>query len=194
MSNGCVAYQYVQAMDEPSYTGLLGHFTAMRETAKAALVDIRTNGGGNLTREMMTYLTGEAYSLTGRDNGPKAYDPNNRWVAKSALVVDSYVYSDATIFPQAYRDANVGIIVGDTVLNTGTYVSGFESAVLPGFTYNMPTLPVRQLDGTYYENRIIEPDIAVPFDPNEAGIGVDPQLEAAVQALMVDIGEDTVCD
>ena len=193
LSNNCVAYQYVPAMDNDSYLGVVGRLSAARSSSKAALIDIRSNGGGNLTRELMTLLSGQSYSVVGRENGPKEYDPNNRWVAPSAVLVDSYVYSDATIFPQAYRDANLGLIVGDTVLNTGTYVSHYPSRILPGFAYAMPTLPVRRMDGSYYENNIIEPDLSVPFDPNFAGIGVDPQLEAAVAALMEQIGAEADC-
>jgi tricorn protease len=193
LSNGCVVYQYVPAMDNPSYLGVMGRLAAGRGLARAALIDVRSNGGGNLTRELVTLLGGEAYALTGREDGPKAYDPNNRWTDSSAILVDSFVYSDATMYPQAYRDAGVGLIVGDTVLNTGTYVSTYFSRILPGYSHALPTLPIRRLDGTYYENSIIEPDIAVPFDPNGAGIGVDPQLEAAVAALMDGIGPDADC-
>jgi tricorn protease len=193
LSNGCVVYQYVPAMDNVSYLGVLGRLSSSRGAAKAALIDVRSNGGGNLTRELVNLLSGEAYSIVGRDDGPKEFDPNNRWVERSAILVDSFVYSDATIFPQAYRDAGAGLIVGDTVLNTGTYVSTYASRILPGYSHAMPTLPVRQLDGRYYENSVIEPDIAVPFDPNRAGIGVDPQLEAAIAALMDGIGLDADC-
>jgi tricorn protease len=79
------------------------------------------------------------------------------------------------------------------VLNTGTYVASINSKLVPGFNYNIPVLPSRRLDGSYYENHVIEPDIAVPFDPNAVGIGVDPQLEAAVEALMAQIGKDSDC-
>ncbi|MBJ6988598.1 S41 family peptidase [Devosia sp. MC521] len=193
LSNSCVVYQYVPDMDEPSYRRLVGRLTGMRDVAKAALIDVRSNGGGNLTRELMTLLSGEAYSVTGRDDGPKVQDPNNRWIGPSAILVDSYGYSDGTMFPQAYHDTKLGLIVGDAVLNTGTYVSSYKSKIVRGFEYAMPTLPIRNLDGHLYENSIIQPDIHVPFDPNSVGFNTDPQLEAAVAALMEQIGADSDC-
>jgi tricorn protease len=192
LSNGCVAYQYVAHMMPDDYLGVLGTFSGTTK-AKAALVDIRSNGGGNLTRELITLLTGEPYGIVGREDGPWTVDPDNRWTGPSAVLVDSYSYSDASIFPQAYQDAGIGPLVGDEILNTGTYRNQFTSRILPGYNYYIPVLPVRRLDGTYYENRTIEPDIHVPFDPNNAGIGVDPQLEAAVAALMEQIGTDSDC-
>jgi tricorn protease len=193
LSNSCIAYQYIPAMDNDAYIDVLATLSAQRDTAKAALIDVRSNGGGNLTRELITMLTGEAYSITGRDDGAKVIEPNNRWNWPSAIVVDSFSYSDGSVFPQAYQDMDIGKIVGDTVLNTGTAVNYVRSAIIPGLTYGIPVLPLRRMDGTYYENNIIEPDIHVPFDPNNAGIGVDPQLEAAVAALMEQIGTDSDC-
>jgi tricorn protease len=193
LSNACVAYQYVPAMSNGPYLDVLGQLYGARDIAKAALIDVRSNGGGNLTRELITLLSGSPYALVGRDGAPIATEPNNRWVWPSAVLVDSFGYSDAAIFPQAYQDSGIGPLVGDTVLNTGTYVASINSKLVPGFNYNIPVLPSRRLDGSYYENHVIEPDIAVPFDPNAVGIGVDPQLEAAVEALMAQIGKDSDC-
>lgn len=193
LSRACIAYQYVPGMDNPAYLDLLGNLTAQRGIAKAALLDVRSNGGGNLTRELITLLTGHAYSTLGIAGGPSDIEPNNRWVWPSAVVVDSFGYSDGAVFPQAYQDNAIGPLVGDTVLNTGTAVNYVESAVVPGLTYGIPVLPNQRLDGRYYENNVINPDIHVPFDPNTVGLNSDPQLEAAIAALMTEIGEDADC-
>ena len=193
LSRSCVAYQYVPSMDNESYLDLLATLSSTRGVAKAALVDVRSNGGGNLTRELITLLTGTAYATMGRDDGAKLVEPINRWVWPSAVLVDSFGYSDGSVFPQAYQDNAIGKLVGDTVLNTGTAVNYVESKIVPGLTYGIPVLPSRRLDGTYYENYVIEPEIRVPFNPNHVGINTDPQLEAAVASLMAEIGADADC-
>ena len=193
LSNSCIAYQYVPGMDNGPYLDLLSTLSATRGVAKAALVDVRSNGGGNLTRELITLLTGKAYATMGRDDGAKLIEPNNRWVWPSAVLVDTFGYSDGSVFPQAYQDNAIGKLVGDTVLNTGTAVNYVESKIVPGLTYGIPVLPSRRLDGTYYENFVIEPEISVPFDPNHIGINTDPQLEAGVASLMAEIGADADC-
>lgn len=193
LSNSCVAYQYVPEMDNASYLDLLATLSATRGVAKAALVDVRSNGGGNLTRELVTLLTGTAYATMGRDDGAKLVEPNNRWVWPSAVLVDSFGYSDGSVFPQAYQDNAIGKLVGDTVLNTGTAVNYVDSKIVPGLNYGIPVLPFRRMDGSYYENYVIEPEISVPFDPNHVGINTDPQLEAAVASLMAEIGADVDC-
>jgi tricorn protease len=193
LSNSCIAYQYVPAMEEDAYLDLLGNISANRGIAKAALIDVRSNGGGNLTRELITLLTGKVYSSVGRDDGPQDVEPNNRWVWPSAVLVDSFGYSDGSVFPQAYQDNEIGPLIGDIVLNTGTAVDYVRSAVVPGLVYGLPVLPNRRVDGQYYENHIIEPDIHVPFNPNTVGINTDPQLEAGVAALMAEIGAESDC-
>lgn len=193
LSNSCIAYQYIPGMNNDAYLDLLGNLSGQRGIARAALLDVRSNGGGNLTRELITLLTGEAYSTLGRDDGPVEIEPNNRWVWPSAVVVDSFGYSDGSVFPQAYQDNRIGPLVGDIVLNTGTAVDYVDSAVVPGLNYGIPVLPNRRIDGTLYENNIIEPEIHVPFNPNTVGLNTDPQLEAAIAALMAQIGEDADC-
>ncbi|MBF0680456.1 MAG: PD40 domain-containing protein [Devosia sp.] len=193
LTNSCVAYEYLSDMYERNYLGLLGTLSAQRGVARATLIDVRSNGGGNLTRELITLLTGEVYSSVGRDDGPTDVEPNNRWVWPSAVLVDSFGYSDGSVFPQAYQDNAIGPLVGDIVLNTGTAVDYVESAVVPGLVYGLPVLPNRRMDGSYYENHVIEPDLYVPFDPNTVGINTDPQLEAALELLMEQIGADSDC-
>ncbi|MAN46367.1 MAG: hypothetical protein CMF04_09245 [Hyphomonas sp.] len=193
LSRNCLVYVHLPEMNNDVYLDVIGRLTAARHTAKGALIDVRSNGGGNLTRELITLLTGEAYGQMGLEGRPMTQEPNNRWLLPSAVVVDSYGYSDGSVFPQAYHDLKIGPIVGDVVLNTGTAVNYINSKLVPGLQYGIPELPYRRLDGSYYENNVVLPDIAVPFDPNQAGLNVDPQLDAAIEALMSEVGRESDC-
>lgn len=89
--------------------------------------------------------------------------PDNVWLWPSAVLVDSFSYSDGSIFPQAYQDQKIGKLIGDVLLNTGTSVIAVNSKVLPGLQYNFPVMPYRHVDGRKYENEVITPDIVVPL-------------------------------
>jgi tricorn protease len=181
LSRQCVVYQPLYSMDNDNYLSLIGNLTSQRGLAKAALIDVRSNNGGNLSRELITFLNGKpAFSY-------------GVWLWPSAVLVDSFSYSDGSIFPQAYQDQKIGKLIGDVLLNTGTSVIAVNSKVLPGLQYNFPVMPYRHVDGRKYENEVITPDIVVPFDPNTYGIHKDPQLEAAVASLMQQIGADSDC-
>lgn len=193
LSKNCVAYQYLPAMSNRSFLPLWGTLLSQRATAKAALVDVRSNIGGNLTRELITLLSGRPAFRYGVDGRPMEVGPDNVWLGRSAVLIDTFSYSDASIFPQAFQELKLGRLIGNTIVNTGTSVNTVRSRIMPGLSYDVPVLPYRALDGSKYENRIIRPDIAVPHDPNQLGIDSDAPLEAAIRALMQDIGPETDC-
>lgn len=193
LSRQCIAYQYLDAMDNDNYLSLLGTLSSQRGLAKAALIDVRSNIGGNLSRELITLLSGKPAFSYGVDGRARDFGPDNVWLWPSAVLVDSFSYSDGSIFPQAYQDQKIGKLIGDVILNTGTSVTSVDSKILPGLRYKFPVLPYRHVDGRKYENGIITPDIIVPFDPNRFSMDSDPQLEAAVASLMQQIGANSDC-
>ncbi|MGU3575312.1 S41 family peptidase [Brucellaceae bacterium C25G] len=193
LSRGCIAYQHLDAMDNNNYLSLLGTLSSQRGLAKAALIDVRSNNGGNLTRELITLLNNNPAFRYGVEGRSHEYGPDNVWLWPSAVLVDSFSYSDGSIFPQAYQDQKIGKLIGDIVLNTGTSVTTVDSKVLPGLQYSFPVLPYRHVDGRKYENEVITPDIVVPFDPNRFSMDADPQIAEAVASLMQQIGADSDC-
>ncbi len=193
LSRQCIAYQYLDAMNNDNYLSLLGTLSSQRGLAKAALIDVRSNSGGNLTRQLLTLLSGKPAFSFGVDGRAREFGPDNVWLWPSAVLVDSFSYSDGSIFPQAYQDQKTGKLIGDIVLNTGTSVTTVDSKVLPGLQYSFPVLPYRHVDGRKYENEVITPDIVVPFDPNRFSMDTDPQIEVAVASLMQQIGADSDC-
>ena len=188
LSNGCIAYQYIPEMDNAAYVDAYGRLLASNATSKAALIDVRSNLGGNLHRQLLTFLTGVPYAQVGLDGRPWEVEPLDRWTKPSAVLVDSFAYSDGSILPQAYQDSDIGPLVGDMLIGTGTGVDYVVSRILPGFVYGIPVQPFRRLDGSYYENLQIVPDVLVPYDPNTLNEGRDAQLEAAVETLLKQVG------
>ena len=93
-------------------------------------------------------------------------------------------YSDASVFPHVYRDLKLGPLIGDPVAGTGTAVWWVESNLIPGLSYGLPQLPLREMGGRLFENVEIAPDIPVPSDPTAWDKGEDRQLDAAIKALM----------
>lgn len=180
-------------MNNDGYLTASGRLLAARDTAEAALVDIRANNGGNLHRQLLTLLDGRAYAQVGREDRAWATEPLNQWIGPSAVLIDSYAYSDGSIFPKAYQDLGLGPVVGDRLMNTGTGVNYIGSLLIPGLTYGIPVQPFRHMDGSYYENSEIMPDIEIRYDPNAAQEGRDVKLEAAVDALTETLGPDRDC-
>ena len=172
-------------MDAASYRQAFSEIFGRFGDAQGLVVDIRDNGGGNLHNKLVTLLSGKAYmEVVPPRGGPVQDEPRDRWTKPSAVVMNAASYSDASLFPLAYHDLHLGPLVGDAVAGTGTAVWWASSLLVPGLTYGVPELPYHRVDGTLSENHAVEPDIPVPSDPDAWAQGRDPQLEAAVRALL----------
>jgi tricorn protease len=184
-SCGHAGYVYVEAMDARSYREVFSDIFGRFGDADALVVDVRYNGGGNLHNHLLTLLSGKAYmTWTPPRGGPIQLEPRDRWTKPSVVIMNAASYSDASVFPRAYRDAKLGPLVGDPVAGTGTAVWWADSNIIPGLVYGLPQLPMRELDGKPLENDEIAPDIPVPSDPTAWDKGEDPQLDAAIRAVI----------
>ena len=184
-SCGRLGYVYVADMDAKSYRQAFSEVFGRFQKADGLVVDIRYNGGGNLHNQLLTLLSGKAYmSYAPLRGGPSQDEPRDRWTKPSAVIMNAVSYSDASVFPQAYSDLKLGPLVGDPVAGTGTFVWWVDSNIIPGLTYGLPQVPIRKLDGALIENSDIVPDIPVASDPTAWEKGTDPQLDAAMQALL----------
>ena len=189
LSCGRLGYVRLAAMDAASYRHAFSEIFGRFGQAQGLVVDIRDNGGGNLHNKLVTLLSGKAYlEVVPPRGGPVQQEPRDRWTRPSAVVMNAASYSDSSLFPLAYRDLHLGPLVGDPVAGTGTSVWWDQSLIVPGLVYGLPELPYHRVDGTPSENYAVEPDIRVPSDPGAWAQGRDPQLEAAVRALVPDAG------
>jgi tricorn protease len=110
----------------------------------------------------------------------------NKWSKPSVVVMSESNYSDAHMFPYAYKALGIGKLVGMPVPGTATAV-WWERLHTGDIVFGIPQVGVVTNDGAYLENNQLEPDIKVPNDPNIVIAGRDQQLEAAVKELLQQI-------
>jgi tricorn protease len=184
-SCGHLGYVHLAAMDARSYRDTFSEIFGRFGDADGLVVDIRYNSGGNLHNHLLTLLSGAAYlTFSPPRGGPDQIEPRDRWTKPSVVIMNAASYSDGSIFPHVYRDLKLGPLVGDPVAGTGTATWWAESNLIPGLYYGMPQVPALELGGKRFENDEIAPDIAVASDPTAWDKGEDPQLDAAIKALM----------
>jgi len=114
--------------------------------------------------------------------------PSSRWTKPSAILANSWSYSDGSLFPHYYQHAKLGPFVGEPVPGTGTSVWWVH--LLPGgrLQYGIPEIGRKSADGRYYENTEDNPDVLVRRSPDAIEEGRDEQLEAAVEHLLGQLG------
>lgn len=189
LSGGRLGYTHVRRMMDDSYRQVYSDLMGRDRDKEGAIVDTRFNFGGNLHDQLSAFLTGTRHSgLVTRNGVDLGTTPYLRWAKPSALLMNTWNYSDASVFPYYYMREGMGPAVGDRVPGTGTAVlrpDQLEKRVVLG----VPQLGFRTVEGDFFENREIVPDEVVHTSPEAMLSGRDPQLEAAVAALLRALGE-----
>ncbi|WP_412674605.1 S41 family peptidase [Aeromonas australiensis] len=189
LSQGRVGYVYLPEMSSAAYEDLVAQALGRLRDCEALIVDVRFNKGGYLANTLVGFLTGSGSTKGMASSWPRQGKgetdaATRQWTKPSVVLVNAASYSEGSAFPEYYRALKVGPIVGDPVPGTGTMVYAHESRLIPGLAYGIPTLGLRNPDGSFYENRELIPDLLVPLTPADMVAGRDPQLEAAVQAAL----------
>jgi tricorn protease len=194
-SNGRIAYVHIRSMNQPSLERFRNEINRFWN-AQGIVVDIRYNGGGNIDQELIDILQRRPYEYW-----------NNRWAAPEAgrrprqaiagpkvMLINWRSASDSEVTPQAFRDLELGRIVGNptsaAVIATGSYglING-GSIRTPGslvVTYD-PTQPFNR--GINLENFGVAPDVFVVNSAEDELRGFDRELKAAVDEALRMLGE-----
>ena len=186
VSGGRVGYVHVRGMDPESFKTTFSEILGENAEKEALIVDTRFNGGGWLHDDLCTLLGGRVYvhlRPRGQDLG---FEPQEKWTRPVAVVTGEANYSDAHMFPFAFRELGLGKIVGMPVPGTGTAV-WWERLTDPTLTFGIPQVGVVDNRGKFLENQQLEPDVKVRNDAVALARGEDQQLAAAVQSLLQDL-------
>lgn len=182
LSNGTIGYVHVKAMDSESFRTVFSQLLSdsMRQK-KAVIVDERHNGGGWLHDDLCTLLSGKQYAKFIAHGKYIGYDPWNKWVKPSCVIICEDDYSNGHGFPAVYKTLGIGKLVGAPVAGTMTAV--WWESMMNGMIFGIPQVGNQAMDGTFFENKELKPDIEVYNTPADYETGNDEQLKAAVESF-----------
>ncbi len=183
LSKGKLGYVHVRGMNDASMRTVFEEALGKHISADALIVDTRFNGGGNLHDMLSDFLVGEKYIDIIPHGQYIGYEPLNRWIKPSIVIMGESNYSDAHIFPVAYKFKGVGKTLGMPVPGTGTFV-WWETQIDPTIYFGIPMGGWKPIGKPFLENSQMEPDIKVQNEPAIIAKGRDQQLEEAVKALL----------
>jgi tricorn protease len=187
-SNGRVGYVHVEGMNEESFRHTYQEVLGRNSDMDALVVDTRFNGGGNLHDDLCAFLGGRAYLEfvpRGKSRGDLGGEPYSRWTRPVVVVMGEGNYSDAHIFPYAFKALGLGKLVGAPVAGTGTAV-WWENMLDPAVYFGIPQVGFVQPDGAYLENAELQPDVLIYDDPKDVAAGTDAQLLKAVEVVLAE--------
>ncbi len=187
LSNGQIAYVHVKAMDSPSFRTVFSELLSDScRQKKAVIVDERHNGGGWLHDDLCTLLDGRQYQSFVPRGQFIGYDPWNKWVKPSCVMVCEDDYSNGHGFPQVYKYLGIGKLIGTPVAGTMTAV-WWETLMDAQMVFGIPQVGCRDMNGRFGENNTLYPDVEVYNTPEDYISGNDRQLQRAVEEMLKEV-------
>jgi tricorn protease len=184
LSGGKVGYIHIPDMGAPGLREFIKWYYP-QIGKEGLIVDVRANGGGNVSRMLIERLRREllGVNFARTDEYPNTY-PDQVFVGPMAAILDEYSSSDGDIFPYMFRQAKLGPLIGKRSWGGVVGING-GVPLIDGGNINVPTSALASVDGQWViEGHGVDPDIEVENDAASVLAGKDPQLERAVAEVM----------
>jgi len=187
-SGGKLGYIHIPSMDDAGLEVFVRSLYSDHFDKDAIVIDVRYNGGGFTHDQVLNYLAGKEHTFfRQRDGGEglvlRSYD--RKWTKPLVVMTNNRSYSDAEIFPHAFRSLGLGKVVGQA---TGGFVIGTTSTrLIDGSTFRLPRTGVFTNKGVNMEKQGVLPDVAIEMNPEDWAKGIDTQLLKAVDVVAADV-------
>lgn len=189
-SGGKVGYIHIPGMDEAGLDRFVRSLYSDNYDKEAVVIDVRYNGGGFTHDQVLNYLGAKDHTFFRHRNGGEGtvmrqYD--RKWTKPSAVLINNQSYSDAEIFPSAYRALGYGKVIGQAT--GGNVILTSSTRLIDGSTFRLPRAGVWTTKNVNMEREGVTPDVPVDATPEELAKGTDPQLKKAVEVLTSEVVE-----
>jgi tricorn protease len=185
MTNGRVGYIHIPNMGAEGIREFIKwYYPQIR--MEGMVVDVRANGGGNVSSMIIERLQREvlATGFSRNDDYPSVYPRAPTFHGSLVTILDENSASDGDIFPAMFRQAGLGPLIGKRSWGGVVGITD-RGTLIDGGTVNVPEFGFNSITGEYIiEGHGVEPDIEVDQDPIAVINGRDPQLERAVQEVL----------
>lgn len=184
LSGGKLGYIHIPSMSEAGLDQFVRSLYSDNLDKEAIVLDVRYNSGGFTHDQVLNYLGAREHTVFRHRDGAegwvlRSYD--RKWNRPLVLLINNRSFSDAEIFPSAFRTLGLGKLVGQT---TGGMVIGTISVrLIDGSQFQIPRTGVYTLAGVNMEREGVAPDVVVENNPDQLALGHDAQLDKAVDVL-----------
>lgn len=184
LSNGRVGYIHVPDMGAPGLREFIKWYYPQLDK-EGMVVDVRANGGGNVSRMIIERLRRKVLGLNYfRTNEQPTTYPDSSAPNAMAAILNENSSSDGDIFPYMFRQAGLGPLIGKRSWGGVVGISN-RGGLIDGGGVSVPEFGMLNLKGEWViEGYGVDPDIEIENEPKAVIAGGDPQLERAVQEVM----------
>jgi tricorn protease len=160
---------------------------------EALIVDVRGNGGGNVSPLVIERLRRQAAMIDIARNTAPSFDPGGMIAGPKVCLMDEFSASDGDIFPYRFRFYKLGKLIGKRSWGGVVGIRGTLPIVDGGYL-NRPEFSRYDLAGKEWlmEGHGVDPDIVVDNDPAKEYAGIDEQLNRAIEEILKEMKTEPV--
>jgi tricorn protease len=158
---------------------------------KGLIIDVRGNGGGNVSPMLIERLRREIAMVGISRNGAPTVDPGGTFNGPMVCLMNEFSASDGDLFPYRFRHYKLGPLIGKRSWGGVVGIRG-TLPLLDGGTLNRPEFSRYDVAGKEWiiEGHGVDPDIVVDNDPAQEYAGNDQQLNKAIEVIREKLKKD----
>ncbi len=192
LSAGRLGYLQIESMDLENLRAFERGLYEEGYGKGGLVIDVRDNGGGDLTDRLLTILTQPRHAFTIRRGGARGYPHYSTvykpWDKPIVVLCNQNSFSDAEVFCHAIKTIGRGKLVG--VRTAGGVIGTDDEAIFDLGEIRMPSEGWYKINtGEDMELNGAKPDFEVWNAPGEIAAGKDRQLEKAVEVLLKEVAD-----
>ncbi|MAB83135.1 MAG: hypothetical protein CMJ24_06830 [Phycisphaerae bacterium] len=185
-TDGQVGYIYVPDTGVNGQNDLYRQFYG--QSGKAALIiDERWNGGGQIPWRFIELLNRPATNYFALRDGEDWKIPSQSHNGPKCMLINGRAGSGGDMFPWLFKQAGLGKLIGTRTWGGLVGISGNPGPIDGGYI-RVPRFGFYELDGTWgIEGHGVDPDIEVIDHPALMMDGGDPQLDRAIEQMLMEL-------
>jgi len=186
-TGGKVGYIHIPDMGVGGLNAFVKHFYPQLHK-QALIVDVRGNGGGNVSPIIIDRLTRQMVMIEMARNEVGEPNPAAAFVGPKVCLCDEFSASDGDIFPYRFKFLKLGKLIGKRTWGGVVGIRG-TLPLLDGGFLNKPEFAPYSTDGKKWiiEGEGVTPDITVDNDPAMEYAGIDQQLNKAIEVILEEL-------
>lgn len=186
-TNGKVGYIHIPDMGVKGLNEFVKHFYPQIRK-KGLIIDVRGNGGGNVSPMLIERLRRKIAMITFARNTRPTPEPEEMIYGPMVCLCDEFSASDGDIFSYRFKKYNLGKLIGKRTWGGVVGIRG-TLPLLDGGYLNKPEFSRYDVEGKKWiiEGYGVEPDIYVDNDPAKEYAGIDEQLNKAIEVILEEL-------
>ncbi len=186
-TEGKVGYLHIPDMDVKGLNEFVKYYYPQLRK-KALIIDVRGNGGGNVSPMIIERLRRELAMVDMGRNESTRTDPGGMFLGPMVCLLDEFSASDGDIFPYRFKHHKLGKLIGKRSWGGVVGIRG-SLPFVDGGTLMRPEGTGFSPDGTGWiiEGYGVDPDIVVDNHPMLEFGGLDEQLTKGIEVILEEL-------